>query len=73
MTKLTEAQFARRAFHIAARASSWASECIMFEDWLNKPMREEAVARFTDEMRGLLDRIDQQAGRQALEAREGRE
>lgn len=69
--RLTEAGFAQRCAYIAAKAAHWSGDSMTLPELYNQPIKIETVARFTDEIRGMLDRIDEQAGRAALRASQG--
>ena len=63
MGKLTEAQFSMQCAFIAKNAASWAGDILTNPEDYGKPADARTVARFTDEMRGRLDRLDEWAGR----------
>lgn len=66
MAELTKVRFAQQAGFIAKNAAAWSADCLdLLEDSPN--MRVEDVARFTDDMRSRLDRIDELAGRASLD------
>lgn len=64
--KLTKVAFAQQAGFIAKNAATWAAESLILLDEY-PTMRVEDVRRFTDDMRSRLDRIDEMAGRAALQ------
>ncbi|APY14275.1 hypothetical protein GJU94_13780 [Brucella sp. 10RB9214] len=64
--KLTEARFAQRCAYIAKHASDWAAELLDFVEDREREADPESVFRFTDSVRERLDRLDEEAGRQAL-------
>lgn len=68
--KLTEARFAQRCAYIANHASSWAAELLDFVEDREREADPESVFRFTDSVRYRLDRLDKEAGRQALKGKE---
>ncbi|APU92975.1 hypothetical protein PQB34_gp47 [Ochrobactrum phage POI1126] len=68
MAKLTQAQFAMQCAFISKNASAWAGDTLTLPERLNKHADVAAVARFTDEMRERLDRLDKWAGREAQQA-----
>lgn len=70
MAGLKNAEFSQRCAHIASRAASWAGDALMLPEEYERAVSSDTVARFTDELRGTLDRIDAQAGRRGAEARE---
>lgn len=64
--KLSKVRFAQQAAFIAKNAAAWSSDCLdLLDEFPN--MRVQDVARFTDDMRSRLDRIDKLAGRAALQ------
>lgn len=63
MAKLTEAQFSIQCAYIAKNAAAWAADTLTTADDLSKDANADMVARFTDDMRERLDRLDQRAGR----------
>lgn len=69
--KLTHADFAQRLMFIASKASSWAADSLTLPEYRDRAIDPATAARFTDEIRGSLDRIDELAGRRALSDREG--
>lgn len=64
--KLTNAQFSMQCSFIAKNAAAWAGDTLTLPERLNQEADVSAVARFTDEMRERLDRLDKWAGRQVL-------
>ena len=65
--KISKVRFAQQAGFIAKNAAAWSSDCLdLLDDYPD--MRVEDVARFTDDMRSRLDRIDELAGRALDEA-----
>ncbi len=62
MAKLTEAKFAQLCAYIATNAAKWAGDVLTMPEDHNKPVDPKTVKRFTDEMRGRLDRVDELAG-----------
>lgn len=68
--KLTEARFAQRCAYIAKQASDWAAELLDFVEDREREADPESVFRFTDSVRDRLDRLDKEAGRQALKGGE---
>ena len=61
--KLTEAQFSMQCAYIAKNAAAWAGDTLTTFDDLSKDANVDTVARFTDDMRERLDRLDEWAGR----------
>ncbi|EGP57375.1 hypothetical protein Agau_C201679 [Agrobacterium tumefaciens F2] len=61
MTKLTEAQFAQQCAYIAKNAAAWAGDTLTLPENHHRPADANMVRRFTDEMRGRLDRLDEWA------------
>lgn len=72
MGKLTEAGFAQRCAYMASRCATWAGDSLTLPEYWQEPVKVATVARFTDEIRGMLDRIDEQAGRHALSEGKGK-
>lgn len=68
--KLTNAQFSMQCSFIAKNAAAWAGDTLTLPERLNQEADVSAVARFTDEMRERLDRLDKWADRQALKGGE---
>lgn len=66
--KLTEADFARNCAYMARIISGWAGDALTLPERLQTPIDAKTVARFTDDIRGHLDRLDELAGRAALKA-----
>lgn len=66
MTKLTEAQFSMQCAFIAKNAAAWAGDILTLPERCNEPAEAKTVARFTSDMRGRLDRLDEWAGVAAL-------
>ena len=64
--KLTNAQFAQQCAYIAKNASNWAAELLDYAENRGSEANPEAVFRFTDSIRGRLDRLDRLDGRAAL-------
>ena len=64
--KLTTSQFSMQCAFIAKNAAAWAGDALTLHERLNEEADFAAVARFTDEIRERLDRLDKWAGRQAL-------
>ncbi|WGG61894.1 hypothetical protein [Brucella intermedia] len=64
--KLTTSQFSMQCAFIAKNAAAWAGDALTLPERLNEEADVAAVARFTDEMRERLDRLDKWAGRQVL-------
>lgn len=62
---LTEAQFSMQCSYIAKNAAAWAGDLLTLEENCHRAADPHTVARFTDEMRKRLDRLDQRAGRGA--------
>jgi hypothetical protein len=62
-TELTEAQFSMQCAFIAKNAAAWAGDLLTLPERLNEVADPKTIARFTDEMRGRLDRLDEWAGR----------
>lgn len=71
MSKLTEAQFSMFCSYIAKNAAAWAGDILTLPERYNREADPKNVALFTDEIRGKLDRLDEMAGRAALERSEG--
>ena len=69
--KLTEAQFSMQCSFIAKNAAAWAGDLLTLPEHYTKEADPRTVARFTDEMRQRLDRLDEWVGRSALR-KEGR-
>jgi len=69
--KLTEAQFSMHCAFIAKNAAGWAADTLTLPERHNQPIDPATVARFTDDMRCRLDRLDEWAGRSILDG--GRE
>lgn len=63
MSKLTEAQFSVQCSFIAKNAAAWAGDILTLPEHYNREADAKTVARFTDEMRVRLDRLDEWAGR----------
>jgi hypothetical protein len=59
--KLTNAQFSMQCAFIAKNAAAWAADTITLPERLNQAADTYVVARFTEEMRGRLDRLDEWA------------
>lgn len=70
MARLTEAQFSMQCSFIAKNAASWAADILTLPERYNEASAVETVARFTDEMRDRLDRLDKMAGRSDLQERD---
>ncbi|TCR64651.1 hypothetical protein [Bosea sp. BK604] len=64
--KLTKIRFSQLAGYIAKNAATWSAESLDLVEAYPE-MRPDAVYRFTDEMRARLDRLDELAGRAALQ------
>lgn len=62
---LTHANFSMQASYLASRASSWAGECLMLPEQLEKPMRDHSVERFTAMLRETADMIDRMQNEEA--------
>lgn len=60
---LTEAAFAQICAYIASRAAGWAGDGLILPENHGRQASAATVARFTDELRGTLDRLDERAGR----------
>lgn len=63
MSKLTEALFSMQCSFIAKNAAAWAGDILTLPEHYNREADAKTVARFTDEMRARLDRLDEWAGR----------
>ena len=63
---LSEAEFARQCTFIAKNAAAWAGDILTLPELYSEHASASTVARFTDEMRARLDRLDGMAGRAAL-------
>lgn len=63
MSKLTEAVFSMQCSFIAKNAAAWAADILTLPEHYNREADAKTVARFTDEMRARLDRLDEWAGR----------
>lgn len=63
MVELSEADFARNCSYLARLISGWAGDSLTLPERLHAAMSVETVARFTDDVRGHLDRLDKLAGR----------
>lgn len=60
--KLTEAQFSKYCSFIARCAACWSADILDTSD-LMREADAITVARFTDDIRERLDRLDERAGR----------
>ncbi|MBS0258321.1 MAG: hypothetical protein JSR13_11485 [Proteobacteria bacterium] len=60
--KLTQAKFAQLCAYIATNAAKWAGDALELPKDHQRPVDAKTVKRFTDEMRGRLDRLDDLAG-----------
>jgi hypothetical protein len=67
MARLTEAQFSQQCAYIAKNAAAWAADILTLPENYHREADPSNVARFTDDVRARLDRIDELAGRLALE------
>lgn len=67
---LTNAQFSMQCAFLAKNAAAWAADSLTLPELLTERVDAHAVARFTDEMRSRLDRLDEWAGRAALRDKE---
>ena len=67
---MTEAQFSMQCSFIAKNAAAWAGDLLELPELYNRKADARMVARFTDAMRERLDRLDEWAGRKALEEAE---
>lgn len=63
MSKLTEAVFSMQCSFIAKNSAAWAGDLLTLPEYYNKEADPRTVARFTDDMRARLDRLDEWAGR----------
>jgi hypothetical protein len=63
MTKLTQARFSMQCSYIAKNAAGWAGDLLTLPETYGDAVDAKTVSRFTDEMRGKLDRLDELAGR----------
>lgn len=61
--RLTEADFARNCAYLSRLISGWAGDSLTLPERLQDPADTKTVARFTDDVRGRLDRLDKMAGR----------
>jgi hypothetical protein len=61
--RITEAQFSMQCAFIAKNAAAWAADLLTLPEYYTKEADPDSVARFTDEMRARLDRLDEWAGR----------
>lgn len=61
--KLTEAIFSMQCSFIAKNAAAWAGDLLTLPEQYDTVSNPRTVARFTDDMRGRLDRLDKWAGR----------
>lgn len=61
--RITEAQFSMQCSFIAKNAAGWAGDILTLPERYNLEADVNSVARFTDEMRGRLARLDALAGR----------
>lgn len=61
--RITEAQFSMQCSFIAKNAAAWAGDLLTLPEHYNRQADTNTVARFTDEMRARLDRLDAWAGR----------
>ena len=72
MRKLTEIEFIVKALRISREASAWAANTALDIQTNADPVgamgypKTEDVARFTDQIRSILDLLDELAGREAL-------
>lgn len=64
--KLTKMQFSIQCSFIAKNAAAWAGDLLGLPDCNDTEADARMVARFTDEMRERLDRLDERAGRATL-------
>jgi len=64
MSKLTEAVFSMQCSFIAKNAAAWAGDLLTLPEYYNHEADPITVARFTDDMRGRLDRLDEWVGRE---------
>lgn len=69
--RITEAQFSMQCSFIAKNAAAWAGDILTLQERYNREADAKTVARFTDEIRERLDRLDKWAGRAALNGKEG--
>ena len=61
--RITEAQFSMQCAFIAKIAAAWAGDLLTLPERYNCEADTNTVARFTDEMRGRLARLDEWVGR----------
>lgn len=66
--RITEAQFSMQCSFIAKNAAAWAGDILTLPEHYNREAETNTVARFTDEMRERLDRLDKWAGRVSAQA-----
>lgn len=64
MSKLTEAVFSMQCSFIAKNAAAWAGDILTLPERYSCEADAKTVARFTDEIRSRLDRLDEWAGRE---------
>lgn len=57
---MTNGDFAMHVMRLAARAASWASDCMILPDYRDKPISEVDAERFIKQQRELLDYIESQ-------------
>lgn len=62
MSGLTNARFAQTAAYLAKNAAHWAGDCLALQERWAEPIPAGVAARFTDEIRQVLDTIDHDAG-----------
>lgn len=55
---LSHAEFAARCSNIASIAAAWSRDSLTLVGYLDKPVGENAAARFLREMRQILDRLE---------------
>lgn len=63
--RITSAQFSMQCSFIAKNAAAWAGDMLTLPESYQDPVDTATVARFTDDMRERLDRLDAWAGRAA--------
>jgi hypothetical protein len=61
--KLTEAIFSMQCSFIAKNAAAWAGDLLTLPERYDEASNPRTVARFTDDMRERLDRLDAWASR----------
>ena len=55
---ISHAKFSRQAAFLAKNSADWAADCLMLDEDLSRPMRNEPVERYLKDMRGRLNMIE---------------